>query len=482
VTDALDRALDGLVPCCDGAAGDWEAVLAGARRPRKRRRRLLLAAVALAVATALAVTPAFGVRSLILGLIGKTNVSFSSSPSAPAIVKVRFYELDEGAPPGMAQLPIAGETRAVTIRGAAGQKHVLWIAPTKNGGFCAVGVAGHGCLSKAARAKAAPLTAEGDDRIADRRATMVAVDGEVLSPAVASLTLDFADGTSLPLPFVYVGEPIGAGFYFYAVPAQRRQTGTRPVAVVARDAAGKTLATRSLHLPSGRETAPLPPGQLRTQATRALPAASTVNPAGTVERATASGVSVVAGSNGAVRFTAFALPPSLQKLTGRAVTYSCFRLTHKFGLQVVLGDGASGALGSSVGLRLARLHGAPDGCEIDGTAGHRWPDRNGSHSLVELPFTATGRAYFADRAAARDLSLFVRSSRMQKIRREPGPQLARDLQAAYGKQLAHSRIHYELTANGVTFTETSTTGKRFEVVVAHGKVVQSNVRPYALVF
>jgi hypothetical protein len=119
--------------------------------------------------------------------------------------------------------------------------------------------------------------------------------------------------------------------------------------------------------------------------------------------------------------------------------------------------------------------GAPfDGCELQGEYGHRWPDRFGSHSPVELALTARGRAYFADRAAARDLALFVRSRAGHRVRAQPGPEL--------GRRLAGSRIRYRLTAGGVTVSERSPTGKRFVVVVRGGRIRSQNLRPYAFVF
>ena len=122
-----------------------------------------------------------------------------------------------------------------------------------------------------------------------------------------------------------------------------------------------------------------------------------------------------------------------------------------------------------------------DGCELASSGGHRWPDRFGSHAPVELPLTEAGRRYFADRAAARDLALFVRSGAVQRIRREPGPQLERDLRATFGDRLARSRIRYRLTADGVRFWETSPTGKRLEVVVEHGRIARHNLEPYTSV-
>ncbi len=264
------------------------------------------------------------------------------------------------------------------------------------------------------------------------------VDGVVFSPSVATLTLEFADGKSIPLPFVYVSSPIDAGFYFYGVPGPHQGAGHWPVAVVARNAAGAVVGTKRLQSPIRRVF--VRSGRRYVRQAHPLPVANTVVPKAPLQAASASGVTALAGANGAVRITAGRLTPALTKLLGRPVSYDCFRLARAYGLSTVLGVGRSGTFTRSVGFTVTGSRGPFDGCEIDSSRGHRWPDALGSHSPVELPFTAKGRAYFADRAAARDLALFVRSGRMQRIRREPGKELLHDMNAAYGRALARSRI------------------------------------------
>jgi hypothetical protein len=121
-----------------------------------------------------------------------------------------------------------------------------------------------------------------------------------------------------------------------------------------------------------------------------------------------------------------------------------------------------------------------DGCEIEGTYGRVWPDRFRSHDPVEIALTAAGRRYFADRAAARDLAAFVRSKRVQTIRKEPPEQARGDLDAAF-PQLARSAIRIA-AGSRLTFSERSTSGRKFSVTVANGRVVHENLRPYAFVF
>lgn len=58
-----------------------------------------------------------------------------------------------------------------------------------------------------------------------------------------------------------------------------------------------------------------------------------------------------------------------------------------------------------------------DGCEVNGDFGRYWNDPRGTRSPVEVPLTQRGKLYFDERAAARDLALFVRSPRISALRR-----------------------------------------------------------------
>ena len=113
--------------------------------------------------------------------------------------------------------------------------------------------------------------------------------------------------------------------------------------------------------------------------------------------------------------------------------------------------------------------------------GHAWPDRFGSHAPAEVPLTTVGKTYFANRAAARDLAAFVRMRQVQQLRKKPPAQALRALRASY-PDLARSSIHIVQTAAGLTFSETSPTGKQFTVIVSNGRIVKHNLEPYAFVF
>ena len=144
----LVDALDDLVPRCEDAFGDWSDVLARAhvttsattardatRRRYLTKRRLAIAGLLLAAVVALLATPAFGIRGLISDLFGRKNVHFNGQ-QAPLPVKRDFSDLSLGAPPGMDPGAIASQARKVATFRIDGKAHVLWVAPTRSGGFC----------------------------------------------------------------------------------------------------------------------------------------------------------------------------------------------------------------------------------------------------------------------------------------------------------------------------------------------------------
>jgi hypothetical protein len=120
------------------------------------------------------------------------------------------------------------------------------------------------------------------------------------------------------------------------------------------------------------------------------------------------------------------------------------------------------------------------------------PDRNGSHSAAEVAFTARGERYFTDRAAARDLALFVRSDEMHRIRKLTGDRLRAALDRTYGGAISElrsatapfrpNRVGYVIRSDGVTFVERSATGRLFNVVVTQGRIVSQNVKPLGFVY
>ena len=141
--------------------------------------------------------------------------------------------------------------------------------------------------------------------------------------------------------------------------------------------------------------------------------------------------------------------------------------------------------------------GAPyDGCEIGGLYGHRWNDAFGTRTAIEIWLTPSGRHFFNDRAAARDLAYFVRSRRVQQqIRLSSTPELGLGWYVqrypgrviklkSPGITVAKDVIGVWIGARTIVFTATSSTGRRFFVVATRGtyKLPRKNLGDLALVF
>jgi hypothetical protein len=142
-----------------------------------------------------------------------------------------------------------------------------------------------------------------------------------------------------------------------------------------------------------------------------------------------------------------------------------------------------GRFASRVGVQLGGVGTPLDGCEVQASIGRRWPDTLGNHAAVEIPLTTAGRRFFADRAAARDVALFVRSRRMHELRREPPAQAKRDIEAAYARDLAYSPIRINaVDSHTLRFSERSSTGRTFSVTIRDGRIKGQNLKPYGFVF
>jgi hypothetical protein len=482
----LRDALDQLVDRCEAGRGDWDDVLGRTTsEPGARRRNLSILALALLTLTlALFATPAFGLRDAVLGLIGREDITFEEGAPAPAVVRKQFEDLALGAPPGMDPQAIPSAMRRAGTFEVGGRNRALWLGPTRRGGFCySLEGSGGGCLGNeplppgriglSYQASSAP----GDPVEAGP------LQGWVLNPDAARIAITFEDKTTVDVPFTYVSAPIDAGFFVYDVPSANRREPHRPRVVTVFDAAGKELARETIRY--GR----IAPSDSRRIPPQKLPAKPPVPPSAPLQRATVNGVTVVAGANGAVAFDSTGAEDATARLldTPRA-SYVCF----KFRTGSARGYGVSGGYQPKVGVRYFGVGTPFDGCEIQGSYGHRWPDRNGSHSAVEIPFTPAAERFFEDRAAARDLALFVRMRKVQQLRKRTGDELVRALGAEFGSAIDRlgsrvqrpdaGRIGYWPGSERSVFRRVSTTGRVFEVEVTAGKVTRDNLGELAMVF
>ena len=144
-------------------------------------------------------------------------------------------------------------------------------------------------------------------------------------------------------------------------------------------------------------------------------------------------------------------------------------------------SGKDGRFAPNVGFELNGVGRPVDGCEVQASIGRTWPDRLHNRAAVEIPLTAAGRSYFADRQAARDLALFVRSRRMHDIRKEPANQAKADIRRVYGKQLAKSPITITATdTRSPSRSGAPPAGRSRSPSTTAGS--QQNLKPYAFVF
>jgi hypothetical protein len=429
--------------------------------------------IAFAVLIALLATPAFGVQALVLELLGRKNVSFSSSRGAPNEVKKMFEDLSRVAVFAPGALP--GRARDAGTVVVAGHRRHLYVLPTKQGGYCFVIEQAIGsCRSRAQRANGFSVGFMGQPPAPVQR-----VDGDVAMPSAASITVHYADGSTAEVPFIWVSAPIAAGFFSYDIPATHQTADAKAVSVTIEASDGQQLAIQTLTPPFRTHPAQRRPHRLHFHP----PSLEvTVTPTPPLHEATSNGYRIVVGSNGAAQFTRLAITPENVRLKLQFLQYSCFHLTTEFGIFTVQSYGSGGPFAQSAGLNLSGVGRPVDGCQIGAANGHLWPDANGSHTPVELALTAKGRAYFANRAAARDLALFVHTRRVQQLRHEPPAQAIRDLKRVYAKPLARSPIRMTVRHGALVFSERSSTGRLFTVVVRDGKIAHQNVKPFAFAF
>ena len=492
MSTTLRAALEQLVAPCQDEPGDWDDVLrraevtrpsrAGTRRPRK----LLVALGLLSLAIVVLATPAFGLRAAVLGLIGREDVAFEQGGRAPAVVRKQFEDLALGVPPSQNPQALPGQMRRVGAFRIGGMKRTLWAGPTRRGGFCySLERRGGGCLRDPREREPAAIAHSLAGRQRDGEPPEVtSLTGWLFAPEAERLTVEFEDGQAEELGFVYVSAPIDAGFFAYDIRGERRRAPRRPSALVLRDDADRVIARETISHPRlariPRLTGPQEP--------RLLPARPRPAPSKPLQVAQARGVSVTAGANGSVLFDARSADELVSRLAEKSATYVCLRLRN--GNATALGH--QGGYAPTVGVRYFGLKTPFDGCEIQGSYGHRWPDRLGSHSTAEIAFTPAARRYYEDRAAARDLALFVRSGRVQRLRKLDGDPLAQALARAYGARIVRlpdegarpsaDDIGYWTGSGRSVFRRVSTTGRVFEVEVAEERIERHNLRELAKVF
>jgi hypothetical protein len=210
---------------------DWGDVVRRVSRARRRRRVGVVAALAAVVAVSVASAYA----------LGHPIVDFRTSPKGPIQIVNDFGSLEVGAPLGMAPGVLPHEARRITSVTIDGKPHVLWVAPTKRGGFCAQwSHAFGGC--RADRHDAFSSHIDVSISGVANGCCVAMLGGSFFQRGGDRLEVSYADGATAEIPFVWVTEPIDAGFYLYRVPDAHRVEAARPTAVTLYDDHSKTLA------------------------------------------------------------------------------------------------------------------------------------------------------------------------------------------------------------------------------------------------
>jgi hypothetical protein len=205
------------------------------QRHRPARRRVLVGMVVVVVIVLVA-GPALG--------FGRQFLDFWTSSRAPQRIVHSFAQMDAvGAPRGMNPRAVASETRVVTTYHLTdGTPFPLWVAPARDGGFCYLFKFGGGCTAPGDRVRP---DGPGDDHAgllnlgSEGNARLHLLIGDTYDQHIATLAVDYKNGTEASIPILWVGSPINAGFFFYQVPADQWAS---VVSVVARDSAGGLVA------------------------------------------------------------------------------------------------------------------------------------------------------------------------------------------------------------------------------------------------
>lgn len=261
--------------------GDWHDVRSRARRARARRVGLVAVAM---FAAAFIAAPALGLH--------RTVVDWFEAERAPERTQLDFIQLGVGAPPGMDPGVVPNSARKVMEVRHNGKVGVLWVAPTKNGGFCVTWTAffGGGCVPERTSLPTRPafggdvnpmllgLSLSGDPT---DRGMVRSFSGHLLEPMTERLLAAYADGDEVEIPVVWVSPPIDAGFYAFWVDDEHLRPGSHLSALTAMDRSGRVLARQtfrltppqdiqqSVRLPDG-QTALLPRKAIVAQARRLI--------------------------------------------------------------------------------------------------------------------------------------------------------------------------------------------------------------------
>jgi hypothetical protein len=217
--------------------GDWNDVLRRVRGRGRRRRLMVVGTVVLGVIVL--VPTALALRT--------TIVDFFQSEPAPHRLVIHFARQDVGAPPGLDNRVIYGQTRKILEwKLANGKTMTLWVAPNRRGGFCTAYVeqgrrGGFGCLWEKRPPISPAIGVRGPKG-------PVLVSGSVGNDQAETIELHYQDGDVNRQTLTWVSKPIDASFFLFDVPEQHWDKGHQFDRLVLRDAEGQTLHSEALTL------------------------------------------------------------------------------------------------------------------------------------------------------------------------------------------------------------------------------------------
>ncbi|HET7572660.1 MAG TPA: hypothetical protein VFJ77_08325 [Gaiellaceae bacterium] len=237
--------LERMLPLPDGHRADWADVvgrargLPGARRdgrlarmfPARRWQRRLLAGATAAAVALVSTAFAFGWPQSLIDFLGATP--------APKPIKNDFGRSNVIAPPKMSPRVIPGQARRIMSATWNRRRHVLYVAPTRSGGFCYVWTQGMGSCSK-------PSLLLGGAWLGSKSGGASVVSGYVLAGKAKTLQARFLDGSTARIRVSWVSAPIKAGFFLYIVPGSHQTPKNAVTSVVALDAHGQVVAQQFL--------------------------------------------------------------------------------------------------------------------------------------------------------------------------------------------------------------------------------------------
>ena len=199
-----------------------ERVVAAVQSPDRPR---VVVAVAFALAV-LAAAPAFALRHEI--------VDFWSAEPAPGPIQLDFDRQKEAT--GTGSWHPVGTAREVLRVYADGEARPLWVVPSESGAYC---WRWHHIGSCAERDRPMRLAVFGRDAAEGGGSAIVV--GDVLDRMIQEIQVEYEDGVRSPVRYVWVSEPIDAGFFAVEVPEAQRVPGHRAAYMLGLDDEGQVV-------------------------------------------------------------------------------------------------------------------------------------------------------------------------------------------------------------------------------------------------